>query len=933
MGTFVPLSGPAPRQAAPKRGFVPLQALDVTATDDYKREKASALQERELAPDRSRGARKKGAPYRVSSAGEALAWGPRNLIPFGLGEGLAEGLENDTPLSRVVNKVSNVSGSLTGQAPLPILDEINAGVRAGGNAARNLGIDALSTKTGRGLLDRLGLEPAKKRSTEAVYRGQMDADRELKEEERRRRPVSTFAGTILSGLPAAGETLAVRGAAAAPGATAKLLRYAGNVGKGAGAGAVYGGAYGAADADDSGGLEEGFRSRMEGGGEGALLGGLTGGLLEGAAPAVVAGARGGKKVVTDIVRAARKPSAEAEREAGTRTALEILQRKGLTAEEAERRAAEYAPSLEPTAAELAGQDVERLAGATARRGGTTGETAMAVKLGRQEGAPERVLGYAKDELGVDPVRAQGDLEGQVELGRQIADPLYADVRANKAGIWNDELQELHGRPVIQEALGLVGKSGRNAGRQGTGLGMGTVDVPAKPVGPDDLSFGATGAPDQMPVPRGPAEAPSRGPSALTYLRMTGHGISDSMAGEAAQAGLRLGARKGGAELNDMAIRLNEAGYTPRVLSEKEMEELLDSGMAAKLWAREPEVGAQGRFDARQQAEEFNQRGGNPDDLPHPEDYGNAGPAPERPLTEPARQEAPTGESWDQILSALDQMIERDPLTDKVVRTGSLGFRNRDLETAARDLRAVLLGDDARAGAVPGLREARTASGDYRSIQSAAERVKGKLTKGTYSDLEKVWKSARGDAEKDAMKGAMANEIYELVQGGALKAGRVTTRRAQAKLELLFGKGEGKAFVERIKQEAKAAGAANRMAPTGGSPSFGLTEAGKEADAAMSLGDLGRIAGKFGRGKIGAGLVDAVVTPAAKLYRYSRTAGLSEEARNAMGEVLFMGPEELIPLLKDFERLPPDVQRVVYDRAIALGLVGGGDVARMGAQDE
>lgn len=870
MGTFVPLDGSG-RPAKGGGGFVPLINYSVEADENYKREKAKALKER--------------APV-----GRSME-------------------DSDNALVRTIGHLSGVGNALTGQPVLPVLDELNAGVRAGGNAVANLfrGKD-------------------KQVSSEAIYRGQLDADRELKAQQRKDFPVSSIAGSILSGLPAAPEAVGAKVVAEAPGLLARGGRYVGNVAKGSATGAAYGGAYGAADAAPG--------HRLEGATEGAEVGAATGGLLTGVAPVAGKILKTGAGAVKDVLRAARKPSAEAERELGTATAVKILQRKGLTADSAAERAAEFAPGLQPVAAELGGSDVERLAGANARRGGKTGDVAMALKEERREGAPERILDYAKDELGVDTAAAKGDIEEQVKLGRQIADPLYADVRANPAGIWNDTLQELSQRPAISSAMRAVETSGRNAGRQGTGMAMGTIDVPAKPVGPEDLSFAATGAPSEMPVPRGPAEAPTRGESALTSLRNTGNGIDLASKGEAQQAGLRLRAQKGGNDLHDMAIHLWETGHTPRLLSETEMETLLDSGAARELFAKEPDPAAQQRFEARKAAEEFNARGGNPDDLPHPEDYGGHMPE-ERPLTEPARTHAPTGESWDQVLSALDDLVERDDF-GKVVRHGPKGRANRDLDTATRDLRAALIGHAGEtgpagnvireevAGAVPGLREARQASGDYRSIQGAAERMKGRLTRGTYRDLEEVWNSAKTASEKDAMRGAMANEIYELVQNNTLKAGRVSTRRAQAKLELLFGQGEGKAFVNRVRQEAKLAASANRMAPTGGSPTYGLGEAGKEGDAAgaMTMGDWARVGGHFLKGRPDLGVADALATPLRKAYRYSQTAGMSEAARDAMGEVLFMGPDELVPLLRQFESLPPEVQRVVHGRAVTLGLIGG-----------
>jgi hypothetical protein len=864
MGTFVPIDltggASAGRTLATGRRFVPM--------DDYGRERDKLAKSRALLAKH-------------------------------------EYFQGDDIVSRGLRKVGKINDALTGQPVLPVLDEIAGGLAAGGNE----------------LVNRVWRQPRGEKpvSSEAIYRANVDDFREEAEKKRRAAPVSSAIGGFLSGLPAAPEALGAKALAAAPGAAeaapgllAKAAGYGRNVAKGAGIGAAYGGAYGAADAEEG--------ERLEGAGQGALLGGLTGGALETVAPVVTKGAKLGYGAAKDLLRAAKKPTAEAEREAGTATARAILERKGLTADEAASRAAAYGDGLDPMAAELAGKDVEGLLAATARRPGATGDLAMARKLERQEGAPERVLKYARDDLGVNPATAQGDMDETVRLGRALADPEYAAMRANKSGIWNDQLQEISQRPNVRKAMASVEAMRASEGRAGQGLAYGTVDVPSSPVGPDDLSFAATGAPDSMPVPRGPAEAPTRGPSALTALRQTGKGMSADLD----QQGLRLGQRGGGAELNDMAIRLHEMGFTPRVLDESEMASLLEGPQARSLFAQEADAGAQQRFEARRAAEEFNARGGDPSALPHPDDYGDAGMAPERPLTEPARQQAPTQESWDDILAAMDDLVERDQLSGKEVRTGPTGRANRAVGVETRDLRNALIGDE---GAAPELKAARAVSSDYMGLSGAYERAKGRLTKGTFGDLKKVFDSAKSPAEQDAMRGAIANDIYEMWQQGQVKAGRVKTPRVQGKLELMFGKKGAKAFVSRIEQEAQLAASASRIAPTGGSPTFGLLEGGAEADrAAITAGRWKRAGGKLlSKNPLGA-LGEVASLP----FDYAKSAGLSQGARDRLGEILMMGPDELVPLLREWEKQPEPVQRALIERAAALGLVSGRNVARTAA---
>lgn len=903
MGTFVPIDTktgkPLARASAAGPRFVPM--------DDYSRERRKALEER----DPRTPYRTKGGEIKKKTASENLAWGVRNIVPGGgaMLDALPANVKRG--LKQGIDKFSDINDAMASEPPLPILDELNAGARAAGNEVVN--------RTWRAAR---GEKPV---SSEAIYRANMDVDQELKDRKRREMPVSTTAGGILSGLatgPGRGAGAAL--ARANPGATAKVMQWGTNIAKGAGVGAGYGGVYGLLDAPDG--------ERLEGAQEGALYGGLLGGALEGVAPGVALAVRKAKGAYDDLTRVLRKPTAEAEAKLGTDTAVKILQRKGLTPESVRAEKAKYAPGLEPTAAEMGGADVERKLGAIGRQEGRTGDDLLALKEERRAGAGEYALNAADEHLGVRPEFASGDIEAAVARGRETANPEYAAMRAEKAGITSPELEAILQRPHVQSVLKEMERYSGTAGREPYGLAWGDIDVPAAPVGPDDLSFAATGAPESMPVPRGPAEPPSRGARALTALRQSGEGMGLNLD----QQGLRLGQRKGGAELNDMANRLYDEGYTPHVLSDDEMAALLENGGARNLFSREADAAAQQRYEARKAAEEFNARGGNPDDLPHPDDYGNAGPAPERPLTEPARTKALTQESWDKVLSGIDQMVQRD-VAGRPITTGPDSFKNKAMLQAASDLRAALFGGEGGApNLAPELRKARDVSGDYQAINSAYNRMKGKLTTKTFGELQRVWNGAKTEAEKNAMRGAIANDINEMVQSGQMKAGRLTTPRAMAKLELLFGRDEAAAFVNRIVQRDKLAASANRMAPTGGSSTFGNLQAGEEVNQGlMKFEDVRRIFGKFKAGQPVAGTLDAISTPLRAGYRYGQTAGLSQNARDAMGEVLMMGPDELIALLErpEFQELPPPVQKVVRQRAVALGLTGGAVGGRLATAED
>lgn len=781
-----------------------------------------------------------------------------------------------------------VMPAFNGQAPLPILDEIAGGVGAIGNEATNL----YRRATGKPTV-----------SSRGVYEGIRDASNEYDAETRRLHPVASLTGGLLTGLATGpGKAAALKGGALlAPLTKGQAVKQAVKVGAGTGA------AYGALEGRTLG-------ERLENAEKGLVVGAGTGGLLEGVAtPLVKAGASKAVALARDVAGAFKKPDAVKEAARGTRSAVEILQRKGLSADLIEAEADELR-KRGTMAAERAGKDVETQLGMTARRGGATGDEVSNRVRERAEAAPDRMLADLEDSLGIDAARAQAGIEEQGELGRALAKDDYAAIDANPAGIMTDELQEIMQRPDVAAAIERVKRSGKNAGREGEGLALGTVDVPSKPVGPDDLGLPST----EMAVPRGPAEPPGRGPSALTFLRMTGHGITDELGGEAAQAGLRLGARKGGAEMNDMAIRLHEAGYTPRVLDETEMAELLESGSATKLFSREPDAGAQSRYEARQAAEDFNARGGDPNDpeIPHPDQYGDVGPAPERPLTEPAKMTAPTGESWVRIKRTLDKLVKRDPVTKRVIRTGEEGLFNDDMATLSRDL------NEAMKTSIPNYREAVGKAAEPFALEDAFSRGADFLTKGSEGQFAKSWKSLKSDGEREAFKSGVASNLYEMWSQGQLKAGRIKTPRMMGKLELAFGRKQARDMVARLEQEAKLAASGSRIAPNGGSATYGLGAAEADAGEAIQTGALGRITGKLFTGHPLQAAGDALSTVAGAGRKYAATAGMSEAARDAYGKVLMMGPDELIPLLREFESMPPPAQAAIRERALALGLIGG-----------
>lgn len=83
----------------------------------------------------------------------------------------------------------------------------------------------------------------------------------------------------------------------------------------------------------------------------------------------------------------------------------------------------------------------------------------------------QVPGLFKDVLGVDPEAAAGNIEQLVKNGQAKVDPLYTQMRANTAPVWNDRLASLAQRPAIKKAIGVAANDALNAGQNPTALGF------------------------------------------------------------------------------------------------------------------------------------------------------------------------------------------------------------------------------------------------------------------------------------------------------------------------------------------------------------------------------------------------------------------------------------------------------------------------------
>lgn len=268
-------------------------------------------------------------------------------------------------------------------------------------------------------------------------------------------------------------------------------------------------------------------------------------------------------------------------------------------------------------------------------------------------------------------------------------------------------------------------------------------------------------------------------------------------------------------------------------------------------------------------------------------------------------ENPTARTWDYVKRGLDDQLEayRDPTSRRL----NLDEMGRAKLNTLNEFRDVLRDVN------PKYAQALDTSGDYLSLIDAMNTAKGKVMRGSVSDFGRAWASAKTPAAQNAFRAQIAQDVLDAANAGQLRGGKFTIPGAQQKLELAFGREGAQRFVSKMEAEARLAGTGARMMPGGGSPTYELAEAGAEAG-----GDMARIAGKFGRGQVWSGTLDALGTGASKLIAYHRTAGVPVEVRDEFGRLLQMSADEFAEWLST-RGATPKAQISGY---LPSGAVGG-----------
>lgn len=267
-----------------------------------------------------------------------------------------------------------------------------------------------------------------------------------------------------------------------------------------------------------------------------------------------------------------------------------------------------------------------------------------------------------------------------------------------------------------------------------------------------------------------------------------------------------------------------------------------------------------------------------------------------------RAPAPTAQAWDRIRKALNKSIDRDAFGKPIPDSISEG--NRDINVASRDL------TDALKKAIPGYGDALAVSSDYLSAKAAFTRGQEMILNKNVTEEQFDRLVAKMDAgDREALKGGIANKLFELAQNGRLSPAQFLTPRAKAKLASALGPNQAEHFVKNLDDEAALAAFERRAVPAAGSQTAPLAQAMKEQDnfgqsrGAQFLEDtlVGHPSGIINRAFGSA--VKHVYTPVMDALR---TSGLSPEARDEAGRLLMLPSQDLATALRTANTGPQGV---------------------------
>lgn len=532
------------------------------------------------------------------------------------------------------------------------------------------------------------------------------------------------------------------------------------------------------------------------------------------------------------------------------------------------------PSSKPlTAAEALGPNAQTQLMALGRREGETGAALAPAMAERAAGRSDRILEDMAQSVGIHPEAAKGNIDALVQAGQAQAKPLFDAALSQPGPVWNADLARLAQRPAIQKATRLAIEDLKNA----------------------DINPVTHGLSDEVSAVQYARSAPPEENGIFATIRKMGGLATKDAKGNLTPEGQEitnilkdvrypgLVNNQGGANADYVREALTESGWFPA--SDGHIRDLYDA-MAQEAGGSKfyhPDSSIFGELQNRAAFDsEFAQAGIKASDSQAEAAQKLA--ALRGTPNSPASQMQPTAQAWDLIRKNLNGTIERDAFGKPIPDSISRG--NYNINQASRDLTGALK------TAIPGYSDALAKSGDYLSARAAFEQGQKAILNAnvTAQDFAKVV-GRMSPAEVEALKGGVANKIFDMAQNGRLRPAQFLTDKAQAKLAVALGPDQARAFVQNLEQEASMAAFERRAAPAAGSQTTPLGQAMKEQDAfgGSQLGE--HAANMLTKGPKGAAL-DYLSSRWQDIADRLKTSGLSVEDRNLAGLLLMLRPEQL-----------------------------------------
>ena len=250
--------------------------------------------------------------------------------------------------------------------------------------------------------------------------------------------------------------------------------------------------------------------------------------------------------------------------------------------------------------------------------------------------------------------------------------------------------------------------------------------------------------------------------------------------------------------------------------------------------------------------------------------------------------APTRATWDAVRKAMGGQVERNPITGRPL-PDTVSPGNYGVSRATSDLSGALRRE------IDGYSEALDASADYLRVRGAFQRARGSLMREKPRDFARRWGSITSPEERQAVRAAMAADIEDLIQKGALRPRLFRQPGVRSNIEVAFGKTRGRALINRLEAEAEMISKAPRL-PRENSATSGAMMAASEQDRSVNaLSGLYQYIRRRSSGGL-FGIADVLDDA----LRYASSAGMPPEVRQEAARLLLMQPDELAAFVRQRE---------------------------------